>query len=207
MSIRKTYLKNKGYIKQNGKIKHTKVTMFCLPVFGMHYMEFGDHLLNVYTLQEDNPYLYVVVLNPYKEDKGLNIVLDKLRLHPNFVEESRDDEDYEIVIKLKLDSHWEDDYYKIMSGDYSKLSDDYKKILIKFFSDKKEDLTKAPNIVDGQVQTTMHEVLYPTLEKKKVIAKYFGVEVSSVKELISKPDIRYELYKKTSELLNEEEAV
>jgi len=45
------------------------------------------------------------------------------------------------------------------------------------------------------------------LEKKKVIAQHFGVEVSSVKELISKPDIRYELYRKTSELLNEEEAV
>jgi len=207
MSIRKTYLKNKGYIRENGNIKHTKVTMFCLPMFGIHHKDFGNHLLNVYALHEEVPYLYVVVLNPYKEDKGLTIVLDKLRGHPNFLEETRDDEDYEIVIKLKLDSHWEDDYYKIMSGDYSQLSEDYKKILINVFSDRKEDLSKPPVIVDGQVLTTMHEVLYPTLEKKKVIAKHFGVEDSSVKELISKPDIRYELYRKTSELLNEEEAV
>lgn len=207
MSIRKTYLRNKGYIRENGNIKHTKVTMFCLPMYGIHYKDFGNHLLNVHTIQEDNPYLYVLILNPYKEDPHLNKVLDKLRNHYNFVEETRDDEDYEIVIKMKLDSHWEDDYYKIMSGDYSQLSEDYKKILINLFSDRKEDLTKPPKIIDGQVLTTMHEVLYPTIEKKKVIAKHFGVEVSSVKELISKPDIRYELYRKTSELLNEEEAV
>lgn len=207
MSVRRVYLENKGYIRKDGSIKYTKVTRFCLPMFGLHYDDFGNHLLNVYSLHEESPHIYIVVQNPYKEDYRLNDVLEKLRAHPNFVEEFKDDEDNEIVYKLILNPKHEDDYYKIISGDYSKISDDYKNVLTKVYSDHRYNVTKPPVIVDGQVLTTMHEVLYPSPEKRAIIAKHFGVEVSSVRELISKPDIRYELYKKTSELFNEEQAI
>lgn len=208
MSVRKTYLKNKGYIRKDGSIKFTKVTMFCLPMLGFHFKDFGDSLLNVYSTHDESPHLYVVILNPYKDNPGLNIVLDKLRSHPNFVEETKDDDEYEIILKLKLDSNHEDDYYKVMSGDYSKISEDYKKILTRLYSDFKHDLNLPPKInADGLVDTSMAEVLDPSLEKKKIVAKHFGVELSSVKELISKPDLRYELYRTIEELNSEEEIV
>ena len=205
MSIRITYLKENNYIRSDGSIKFTKVTMFCLPMIGLKYKEFEDHLLNVYSNHEESPHLYVVIKNPQNENKTLTIIINKLRSNHSLVEEYLDDDGYELVFKLKLDNKYEDDYYKILSGDYSKISEEYKKVLVDIYSSNVHDLSKPPTISDGQVLTTMYEVLYPTIEKKKVIAKHFGVEVSSIKELISKPDIRYELYKKTNELNNEEE--
>lgn len=202
MSIRKTYLSKKGYVRKDGSIKHTKMTMFCLPLLGLSYHDFGKNLINVYSSQEDNIYLYIVLDNPYEQ--SVDSLINKIKARKDFIEEFKDDSDNEYILKLKISGIYEDDYYKIMSGEYSKISKIYKDILVKTYSDRTHDLSKPPTIVDGQVLTTMYEVLYPTEEKKKVIAKHFGVEISSVKELISKPDIRYELYRKVDELKEEE---
>lgn len=202
MSIRKTYLNKKGYVRKDGSIKHTKMTMFCLPLLGLSYHDFGKNLINVYSSQEDNIYLYIVLDNPYEQ--SVDNLINKIKARKDFIEEFKDDSDNEYILKFKISGIYEDDYYKIMSGEYSKISKVYKDILIKMYSDRTHDLNKPPTIVDGQVLTTMHEVIYPTEEKKKVIAKHFGVEISSVKELISKPDIRYELYRKVDELKEEE---
>lgn len=203
MSLRLAYLKANGYVTEEGDLRHTKVTNFCLPMFGVFKGDFKGKLLNAYIEHGDVPYLYIVTLN----DENVTDLLVKLGESDDFIESFDDDDGKEFVFKFKIPSVYLDDYYKILNGVYSEISTSYKNVLRIFYGNTVYSLTDSPLIVNGQVATTMWEVLNPSLEKKKIIAKHFGVDPNSVKELISKPDLRYELYKKANELYNQEEQI
>ena len=81
----------------------------------------------------------------------------------------------------------------------------YKTLLTNLHSNNIYKLSEPPVIINGQVATTMFEILNPSQRKREVIARHFDVEVSSIKELIDKPDLKYEIYRKPEELFNEVE--
>lgn len=207
MSLRLTYLKNKGYVTDDGSLRHTKVTNFCLPMYDIHILEFGENLINVYIQQETEPYLYIVVLN--KDEPMLVRVLTKISSNEYFESSYDDDEEKELVFRLKVPTKYIEDYYKIIAGRYSEISLEFKTKLTSkvFYGNYIYNLNEPPLILNGQVATTMFEVLNPSVKKKQIIAKHFGVELSSIVELISKPDLRYEMYKKVSDLFNEEVSI
>lgn len=207
MSLRLTYLRNKGYVTEDGDLRHTKVTNFCLPMYDIHRLEFGENLINVYIQHEVDPYLYIVVLN--KDEPMLVRVLTRISSNEHFDSSYPDDDNNELVFKIKVPDKYIEDYYKIIAGRYSEISLEFKTKLTSklYYGNYIYNLNEPPLIVNGQVATTMFEILNPSLKKKQVIAKHFGVEVSSVIELIEKPNLRYELYKKASDLFNEEVSI
>lgn len=199
MSLRLMYLKENGYVTNDGDLRHTKVTNFCLPMYGFHKRDFKNKLLNVYILHEDDPCLYVVTLN----DNSITDVLTKLSANEHFIESFDDDDGKELIFKLKVPQKHEEDYFKILNGIYSEISKEYKEILKQFYTNNIYALDVPPLIVNGQVATTMWEILNPSIKKKEQVAKHFGVDISNVKELMSKPDLKYELYTKANQLNNQ----
>ena len=198
MSVRLTYLKDNGYALDNGDIKHTKVTTFCLPMLGTLTKEFGKDIINVHIDDKNN--LYLVVLN--SKNKQVEELLSKLSEHECFLESYDDDDGKELVFKFKVPEKHLNDYHAILDGKYSEISREYKELLTsdKYYKVTYFPLNEPPVIINGQVATTMWETLYPSIKKKEVVAKHFGVEVSSVLELMAKPDLKYELYRKTEQL-------
>lgn len=201
MSSRLTYLKDNGYVKEDGRLRHTKVSNFCLPMFDLHIDDFKEKLINVYIQHEPEPHLYVITL----PDDNITDVLIRLNNHENFIESYDDDDGKELIFKLSIPSKYTEDYYKVLSGSYSQVSLEYKHLLKKFYGNNVYDLSVPPLIVNNQVATTMWEILNPSIKKREQVAKHFGVDINSVKELISKPDLKYELYKKANQLYNQEE--
>lgn len=200
MSLRLAYLKENGYVAGDGDLRHTKVTNFCLPMYGLHKRDFKGKLLNVYILHEVTPHLYVVTL----KDDIIDDILSKLSEHDDFVESFDDDDGKELIFKLRVPKRHEEDYYKILNGVYSEISDEYKEILKYFYTNSVYPIDTTPLIVNGQVATTMWEILNPSVRKREQVAKHFGVEVDAIKQLMSKPDLKYELYIKANQLYNQE---
>ena len=205
MSLRLAYLKQQGYVKDDGDLRHTKVTNFCLPMIGLHRRDFKGKLLNVYIQHTDEQYLYIVVLNT--DDEDVVKVLKKINDHEDFVESFNDDDNKELVFVVKVPKKHEDDYYKILNGLYSEISQGYKNILKVFYTNNVYDLNDAPLIVNGQVATAMWEILNPSVRKREIVAKHFEVDIKDVKELMSKPDLKYEVYKNIKDLLSEKEII
>ena len=205
MSLRLAYLKQQGYVKDDGDLRHTKVTNFCLPMIGLHRRDFKGKLLNVYIQHTDEQYLYIVVLNT--DDEDVVKVLKKINDHEDFVESFNDDDNKELVFVVKVPKKHEDDYYNILNGLYSEISQGYKNILKVFYTNNVYDLNDAPLIVNGQVATTMWEILNPSVRKREIVAKHFEVDIKDVKELMSKPDLKYEVYKNIKDLNNDKDNV
>ncbi len=199
MSFRLTYLKSKGYVKEDGSIKYTKATRFCLPMLGIWMGDFGELLLNVHIETDHPPHLCIVVLN--KSGYDLDIIADKIRENPLFISQEVDDNGNEVVYFVGIPERYHDDYYLVLEGRYSQLSLPYKTRLTSYYGTNVYPHDN-PLIVDDQVATTMFEVINPSQKKREVVAKHFGVEITSVKELIAKPDLSYEGYKKCEELID-----
>lgn len=198
MSVRLTYLRDNGYVTENNDIRHTKVSTFCLPMFDVCVKDFKQFLLNAHVDDKNN--LYVIVLS--NVDKQVENILTKLSEHNDFLESYDDDDGKELVFKLKIPEKYIDDYHKILNGTYSSISSDYKSILTsdKYYKVTYYPLNEAPVMVNGQVASTMWETLNPSVKKKEIVAKHFGVDFSSVRELIAAPDLKYELYRTIDQL-------
>lgn len=209
MSLRLTYLKSKGYVLDDGSIRHTKVTQFCLPMFDLHYNWFDGALINAHIQENVETCLYIIFLAKRIKDEKVQALIGNLASNKNLVDYYLDDDNAELVYKLRIPEQYLDDYDKIIDGQYSKISLPYKtKLTSRYYYDNTVyDLKQPPLIINGQVATTMFEILNPSPKKREIIAKHFGVEVSSIVEFISKPNLRYELYKRPSELFNEEQYI
>jgi len=204
MSLRLTYLKEKGYVADDGDLRHTKVTSFCLAMFDIHTSDFGGNLLNVHIDAQsgEHPYLFIIVLN--KDEPILVEIMTKVSSHDCFDSSFADDDNNELVFRMRVPDVHVEDYHKIIAGKYSKISEAYKNLLIsnRHYGGTMYDLNDSPLIVNGQVATTMAEILKPSLKKREIVANHFGVEVSSIVELITKPNLDYEVYKRPNELFN-----
>lgn len=210
MSRRMAYLKNMGYVNEEGVLRHTKLTNFCIPMFGVCAKDFGDSLINAHFLhmnESAEPHLFIIVHNKDNHDEKVVNVLQKLASHSEFIKQYTDDDGAELVYVLRIPNQNLDDYYKILCGDYSQVSNEYKQVLKKFYTNKVYNLNDSPLIINGQVATTMWEILNPSKAKRAIIAKHFETDVANIKELISKPNKRYEIYRTVQELYNEEENI
>ncbi len=198
MSLRLAYLKSKGFAKEDGSIKHTKATNFCLPMLGLCPRDFGEILLNVHIESDHPPHLCIVVLN--KNTYDLDAIASRIRSNPLYISQEEGDNGNEVVYFVGIPEKYYDDYYLVLEGRYSQLSLPYKTKLTSCHGNNVYP-HNSPVIIDGQVATTMFEVINPSQKKREVIAKHFDVDISSVNELIAKPNLDYERYRKCSELV------
>ena len=195
MSLRKKWLQNQKLISNNG-IDHTKSTYFLMPMLGYQKNDFVSHgtkdnfLINCHIDDLINPSLIIVLDN--NKDVNLEMLLYKNDINSQFEGSALEEDGEQILLKYKLDSRYYSDFYKFIDGKFSEMSQTYKSRLIGLYGRKSNNQDHRPSIFDA---------LYPTSSKRKQWADYLGVDVDMIKEVSSKPDMDYELFKSTEELI------
>jgi hypothetical protein len=177
-------------IEIEGKTKNY-CRAFILPMVGMNYRKLPINFINCYVT---NDYHIVLV---FDKIEGLDEIFDywftfkaKDNMHYRGYEENMD----EVIVYFEVPKLCYRDYDLFMEGKYSKLSEEYKRILVNFFGDK-------PIKHIRPIDVTEHEAIYPTQIKRKQMADYLEVPVKLIDEILSKPDLSKEIFKPLNILL------
>lgn len=195
MSLRKKWLQSQKLISKTG-IEYTKSTYFLMPMLGYQKNDFISHetkdnfLINCHIDDIANPSLVIVLDN--NNDVNLEVLLYKNDINSQFEGSELEDDGQQIILKYKLDSRYHSDFYKFIEGRFSEMSQTYKARLVGLYGRKSNNIDHRPSIFDA---------LYPTSSKRKQWADYLGVDVDLIKEVSSKPDIDYELFKSIEEII------
>lgn len=187
----------KKYQKDN-KIRLTKTGLFMLPTLGFPLEVYSGILINVFTTNNiDKPEILVIFDNSIG-DHLLPLLIKKLQTHENFIEKIKDDDDKEIAMKFNIPEDYKEDYYKMMSGDYSKFSVKLKNLLFSpgFY---KKGIAKNKLTDYGLPAYSLFEAIYPTQNKIEELEENLGCKLEKP-EILDKPQIEHELYKTIKQL-------
>ena len=192
MQTRLKWLNDFGYVK-DGSVTRTRTTLFLMPLIG----------ISETTIMEHHPKMFINAYINNIEKEEVVLVLNKLdfldecttfillqNLNENFIECKEDDEEY--LLFYKIPNHFSDDFKKILKGQYSKTSGEYKSIIINIYGSERNTVDHIPY---------MQDCLYPTDEKRALYAKYLNVEVHLIDEVSSRPRLNeYELFRTINQL-------
>ncbi len=171
----------------------TKSTLFILPILGYTYNDFKfsgvQYLINCHVLDIKKPKLFCIFDNTIHSD-DLMARQNKLIGNYSFSQRFDDNDGKELVFTFDIGTDFEDDYYRFLDGKYSEFSTDLKDLL--FFAYSKQSLPGY--------KASVCDAIYPTDSKRRAIAKELDVELSDIKEVFDKPDIRIEMYKPYEDL-------
>lgn len=189
------WLKNNGYCNLDDSINHTKSTKFLLPLIGITEMNIEkinkNLLINVHYLIKDENIQIIIVLNKDFFNENVYEFIKIQNLNENFNDFKEENNDYLLIYNLP--KHFKNDFILFTRSKYSKMSEEYKQIIIKIYSNY-QDL--------NDYKPTIYECLYPTDEKRKVLASYLNVDYKIIGEISSKLDTRYESFHTIEELKN-----
>ncbi len=194
MQERLAWLDNNGYL-QEGEVKNTKTTTFLMPLIGVSELTIKKlHpklFINAHVKSKDEKLIYII-LNKYDtpEESKDYVLLEHLNEH--YLDYIEDDEEY--ILIYQVPEHFHDDYNLILQGKYSKTSIQYKEVLLRVYGIQNN---KANHL------STVHDVLYPTDEKRKQYADFLGVNMGLIDEVCSRPRLHYEVFKTIKELKTE----
>jgi len=187
MSLRRKIIKQIGYKKKSEK--------FFLPLLGYNKCEYTDYLIDLSIIF--NQYKFVIIFDNV-DDEALSTMIYKLQNHYMFTEAQYDDNNREVCLFFNIPTEYKNDFDLFVKGKYSKLSDNYKKLLTKVYGkgtmDGVSEKTGLPNI-------SMYDVIYPTDKNKKQLGDILNVKYSLIKEILSPPNIEFEEYKTIDELI------
>ncbi len=191
MQQRLEWLTNNGYIQED-IIKYTKTTRFLMPLIGisefsLEYIK-PKLLINAHCAETDDKIIYVI-LNKLDFPEEVNDYFILQNLNEHFIDHIEEEE--ELILIYKVPDHFNDDYIKILNGDYSKTTEAYKQIMLRIYGLHKHDKSYL---------TTVYDCLYPTEVKRKQIANYFEVNYKDIDEVCSKPNMDYEIFKPLEKL-------
>lgn len=191
------WLEDRGYIK-NGKITHTRSTKFLLPLVGITEMDIEkidkNLLINVHYLIKEKEIKIIVVLKLDEFNERLEYFVKLQNLNENFSKDfvnTMIDNDYLIIYNLP--EQFREDFNLFIEGKYSKMSKEYKDIIIRVYGDQVDLKDYKPYI---------SEVLYPTDIKRQLIAEYYNVDIKYVDEVSAKPNKEHEAFHTIEELKN-----
>jgi len=184
-------LENNGYINNN-VIKNTKTTTFLMPLVGISELSI-EHLnlkllINAHIKSKEDKLIYVI-LNKLDFPLEANNYVIIQNLNEHFVDYI--DEEQEYILIYKIPEHFYDDYNKILDGQYSKTSIQYKEIMIRIYG--------IENNKNNHL-STVHDCLYPTDFKRQQYADFLNVEVMLIEEVCSRPKLHYEVYQTIEQL-------
>lgn len=190
------WLKDKGYWDlENNCIIHTRSTKFLLPLVGITEMDIEkidkNLLINVHYLIEEKEVKIIVVLNKNSVNEVVRIFTMLQYLNENFAYHIKDEEQ---LLIYNLPKQFKDDFYLFIEGKYSKMSEEYKSIILRVYNDSVDLKDYRP---------TISEALYPTDMKRKLMADYYLIDdYKIIDEVSAKPNKRYELFHTIEELIN-----
>lgn len=161
----------------------TKSTTFIMPFLGgiRSYYRYNNEFVNCYIGTEtDGEYgNRIYLLYRYSGDVAYAEFEAKIKNHPYF-EDMYDPDKYHSMYIFSIPTDFVDDIYSIISGNYSKITNDSKERILKF-NDAKQD---------GDLE----QILYRDLKRKVKIEHDLGCELPKDAELYSKFGIIDEIY-------------
>lgn len=182
MSKRREWIGSLNYKKQ--------AKNFVLPMLDIKIAEYGPYLIDCCVEMGGFPQIVIILDN--SESEQLKMLVYKLQLFYSYLDSDFDDDQKEIVMKFDVPVEYKKDFEHFLSGSYSKFSDLYKNKLIKLYG--RETCAEFAKF-------SMFDVIHPTEKKRKERAESLNHnEWQDIKEVLSKPDLEFEEYKKIEEL-------
>lgn len=174
MSFRRELI-HKGLLK-----KQTKCNFFVLPMLGFKRNFYDPYFINSYISEYDTsePKINLVFDNVDTDDFILQI--GKLSSHKEFI--GRFFEDDEVILTFSINRLYKKDFFNFLEGKYSKISDFYKDILCNHFGSK-----SCTDIKYDGTEVSMFDIIYPSMEKRIILANFLNVNIKLIKEVKSKP--------------------
>lgn len=165
-----------------------KSGVFILPMVGIE-LKYLNALINTYLKDSEAEFktnlkeIYLVF------DKDTLTISDSEYLsQKSNILDFRINQNNTVILKFNINETFKNDIIKVIKGDYSKLSEVTKSVVLNFWIENKatEELLKTTNV---------YKILYPSKELLANKARLLGVPVSQLKgELVSKPLILEETY-------------
>lgn len=192
MSLRRKY-------QEENKIKRNKCVHFLFPFYGYPFSSNSplDHyLINCYIT--DNYKFYIVFDND--DNDKLALIIYHLQMSPHYVDANFDDENREVILEMNIPEEHKADFDLFKQGKYTKFSKKFKDLLCSFYGNKS---TRKERNSEGKPIVKIFDAIYPTEDKFKDIADYYGVDISYVKEcgeVMDPPNLEKESFKKVHEL-------
>lgn len=182
-------MKRKEYLAEIGKVKnntiiHTYSTRLVLPMLGFKSTDF-KRLINVHITNLKDPQVIVILQDT--DDSVVDLV--RCQINDNYIEHYRDED--ELCIRFRIPDQYYTDFNKFIDGKYSQLSTKYKEVLTYMY---------GQGVYHKGIDVSMYDILYPRLDKRKAIAEWTGEPLELIKEVMSSPDMSYELYKSLNQL-------
>ncbi len=184
---------NKEQLNAGGK--YTKSTLFLLPILDVYYKDFifagKEYLINCH-LNLDKSEL-IVILHNEEDFEPITSIIYRLINDSLFLKSSEDNENREIILSFDLKKGWMSDLNKFIKGEYSLLSEQLKKKIVKCYGKGSRDDHRA----------SMWDAIYPSDEKKNALIKYLGaddVKITELTEVMDKPTMTIEEYKNLKQL-------
>jgi hypothetical protein len=191
---RKEWLDENGYVvfdelNNTYSIEHTYSTDFIMPMIGLVYSDFnvfdGEEVINllINCYIDINEFKVICVCNNDNDNFKYysSTIADKYINNKCFIISEEDND--EILLLFDVPDKYKQDFLLFTEGKYSKMSDEYKSKLVRFYG----QISNLNNHL-----TTHFDVLYPTPFKKKQRAEFLGVDVELINEVRSSPDLKYE---------------
>ncbi len=180
-------LRRKLITKYN--LKPTKTTVFFIPIFEYSLPKYTKNFINFYI--KDHKKRKLVIVFEESEDEDFNIFISILAENPYFSQCWNDDNELIIEMEIPITFHY--DFQMFLEGKYSEFSDKFKNMLTRFYGKEQSANNKV----------TMYEVLYPSEEKRKLIANELDVDVKIMpNEVFSIPKLDDEKYLTIEEFNN-----
>jgi hypothetical protein len=142
------------------------------------------------------PFPQIVLIFDNIDDEILKMDIYKLQNLPFFIDALYDDDDMEVCMFFEVPDDYLDDFDLFIQGKYSKLSSEYKEVLIRKFGDKR---LSSYNPITGLPSMSMQSTLYPTKEEKQALADSLGSSVV-IKEVLDPPNHDIEIHRDIEEL-------
>lgn len=158
---------------------------YILPMLGNSYKQFKSSLRGCFIRAEEFPELtsHIFLLFEKSDSLSYSYFKDELKEFVNFYKEYQPDNFYEMLV-FDVPISLLPDYDSFMDGKYSKVSEEYKRHLLKFH---KEDLTEnALNNIVG--------ILWRGKKYRASLEDKLGVELTPDQELASIIDMKKETY-------------
>jgi hypothetical protein len=156
-----------------------KSVQYLLPMLGKNFKFFSvnKRLMNVY-LSEDKNFLFL----KYRFINSSEFIKfdSDLQKHPLYRGDSHPDKTF-IAYRFRIPVKYSKDINLILEGKYSKVSDDLKKSVLKFY--------------DTDKSSHLGGVLYKTKERRSFLENLVGCNVPDSLDLDDKPNLQLELWK------------
>lgn len=182
----------KKWIEDND-LKMNVTTIFIVPMLEFNNSFLTDEFISAYIDYSNNNIVMSFENSDRQEFMDIVHILQK---HNDWVVTDYEDDNNEIVIVFNIPVKYKNDFNAIMNGLFSKISKEYREILLDYHG-RKTGAGKCIYMIDA---------LMPCHATKKYRADKLGVSIEDLPggEVMSIPDKKNEEWIKTSDLTKEE---